>query len=121
MAAPVTLTDPHGKYVDISSGGGGGGGEVEVKNWPSVQPVSGTVSVGNWPATQAVSGTVSVSGIAGAGSAGIGAVDATAYMDNTGAEDGTVIALLKGMYTQHVAMIILLEQIKENTTPATGD
>lgn len=39
-----------------------------------------------------------------------GAVDATAYSDPTGAADGDMIALLKGMY-------VLLAQIEENTRP----
>ena len=34
--------------------------QVEVTNFPAVQPVSGTVNVGNLPAVQTVSGTVSV-------------------------------------------------------------
>jgi hypothetical protein len=37
--------------------------QVEVTNFPSVQPVSGTVNVGNLPAVQNVSGTVQVSNL----------------------------------------------------------
>lgn len=43
--------------------------------------------------------------------AAIGAVGDDAYTDDTGAADGTVIALLKGCFVQ-------LAQIAENTTPA---
>jgi len=43
-------------------------------------------------------------------SASTGAVDDTAYSDATGAADGTVIALLKGIFVQ-------LAVIATNTTP----
>lgn len=79
---------------------GGGGGQVEVTNFPE---------------TQAVSGTVTVSGLATAGSTNIGAVSAAAYADDTGAANGTLVALLKGIYVQNAAIIALLTQIETNT------
>jgi len=45
-----------------------------------------------------------------------GSVDDAAYTDDTGAADGSVIALLKGIYSQNAAMIALLDDIKTNTT-----
>lgn len=103
MATPVTLVDPDGKYVDASGGGGGG---------PT------TVTVSNFPATQPVSGTVTVSSLATAGSTQQGAIANPAYTDATGAANGTMIALLKGIYVQQAQMITLLNDIKTNT--ATG-
>jgi hypothetical protein len=50
------------------------------------------------------------------GSDPTGAVDDAAYSDATGAADGSVIALLKGIYVQNAAMIALLDDIKTNTT-----
>lgn len=47
-----------------------------------------------------------------------GAVGDAAYADGTGAADGSMISLLKGIYVQNVAIIALLNDIKTNTTPA---
>jgi hypothetical protein len=44
-------------------------------------------------------------------SAASGAVDDEAYTDVTGADEGTIIALLKGI-------LMILNDIKTNTTPA---
>jgi hypothetical protein len=47
--------------------------------------------------------------------AAIGAIDDAAYADDTGAADGTVVALLKGIYVQNAAIIALLTDIEANT------
>lgn len=101
MGTPVTLVDPNGNYVDASGGGGGG---------------PATVTVSNFPATQPVSGTVAVTAIATAGSTQQGAIANPAYTDATGAANGTMIALLKGLYVQQAQMIALLNDIKTNTS-----
>lgn len=44
-----------------------------------------------------------------------GTVEDAAYDDPTGAADGSVVSLLKGIYVQNAAMIALLEQIATNT------
>lgn len=98
MGASVTLVDPDGNYVDAS--GGGGTQDVEVTNFPATQPVSGTVTV---------------SALATAGSTQQGAIANPAYTDDTGAANGTMIALLKGIYVQNAEMITLLTQIETNT------
>ena len=98
MGTPVILVDQEGLYVDAS--GGGGTGEVEVTNFPGTQPVSGTVTV---------------SGIATAGSTQQGAIANAAYTDVTGAANGTMIALLKGLFVQNAAIISLLTAIETNT------
>lgn len=77
-------------------GGGGGSSEVAVTNWPDEQPVTG-------PATMA-----ELSGI-------IGLLNSQAYGDDTGAADGTLIGLLKGIYVQNAQIIALLTQIETNT------
>ena len=46
-----------------------------------------------------------------------GAVDDGAYSDDTGAADGSVVSLLKGIYVQNVAIIALLTSI-DTKTPA---
>lgn len=46
---------------------------------------------------------------------GSGAADDTAYADDTGAGDGSVVALLKGIYVQNAAIIALLTAIETNT------
>lgn len=71
--------------LEPGNGGGGAAGEVEVTNFPATQPVSGTVAV---------------TGIAAAGSTQQGAVANAAYTDATGSANGTMIALLKGIYVQ---------------------
>lgn len=99
--------------VHVLSGGGGGGSEVEVTNWPATQPVSGPLTDTQLRATAVpVTGpitAVSFSGIQGTSSS-------VAYTDVTGAANGTVIALLKGIYVQNAAIIALLTQIKTNTS-----
>lgn len=47
-----------------------------------------------------------------------GAVDDAAYTDATGDADGTVIALLKGLYVQNSQIITLLTAIEANTSGA---
>ena len=44
-----------------------------------------------------------------------GAVDDGAYSDDTGAADGSVVSLLKGIYVQNVAIIALLTSIDAKT------
>lgn len=48
-------------------------------------------------------------------SPGTGPVDDAAYADDTGAAEGTLVALLKGVYVQNAAIIALLTQIEANT------
>lgn len=48
---------------------------------------------------------------------GIGGLNAGAYGDDTGAGDGSVIGLLKGIYVQNAQVIALLTQIEANTNP----
>lgn len=91
--------------VVLSGGGEGGDGLTDEQLRASPVPVS-------------IPAAVTVSGIAGAGSTGTGAPSAAAYADNTGAANGTVIALLKGIYVQNEAIRALLETIADNTTPA---
>lgn len=89
----LTFLDADNKRVSVSadnplpttSGGGSGPSEVEVTNFP---------------ATQAVSGTVTVTSLATAGATQQGAVADAAYTDVTGAANGTMIALLKGIFVQ---------------------
>lgn len=140
MANPIPNADTtailssDGSLQEVyASSGGGGGGEVEVTNWPATQDVagiisvsnfpatqavSGTISVSNFPTTQAVSGTVTVSSLATAGSTQQGAIANPAYTDETGAANGTMIALLKGLFVQNAQMIALLSEIRDNTAPA---
>ena len=91
MGAPVTLVDPQGKYVDIGGGGG-----------PSEVTISGPVAV-TGPVTE------------GELTAVVGLLSAGAYSDDTGAADGSVIGLLKGIYVQNSQIITLLTAIEENT------
>lgn len=44
-----------------------------------------------------------------------GGTSDAAYSDATGAADGSVVSLLKGIYVQNAAMIALLTQIETNT------
>lgn len=118
MGAPVTLVDPNGEYVD-ASGGGGGTSEVEVTNFPATQPVSGTVSVSG---SVAVTGPLTNAQLTAQGlltndqfSGSTGLLSASPYSDDTGAGDGSVIGLLKGIYVQNAQMIALLTQIETNT------
>lgn len=46
---------------------------------------------------------------------GIGELSAQPYSDDTGAADGSVIGILKGIYVQNVQIITLLTQIETNT------
>ncbi len=85
---------------DMAGGGGGGSSDVNVLNFPATQPVSGTVTV---------------TGIATAGSTNIGSTSAAAYADDTGADAGTLVGLLKGIYVQNAAIIALLTAIETNT------
>lgn len=90
----LTFLNADNKLVSVSadnplptSSGGGGSGPSEVE-------------VTNFPATQAVSGTVTVTSLATAGATQQGAVADAAYTDVTGAANGTMIALLKGIFVQ---------------------
>lgn len=79
----VMVIGSDGQPVDF--GGGGGSSQVEVTNFPATQPVSGTVAV---------------TALATAGSTQQGAVANAAYTDVTGAANGTMISLLKGIFVQ---------------------
>lgn len=94
LSGPYAI-DSEGNATLIGGGGGGAGGTVEVSNFPATQPVSGTVTV---------------NGIATAGSTQQGAIANPAYTDATGAANGTMIALLKGIYVQ-------LAEINAKTPP----
>lgn len=118
MGAPVTLVDPNGVYVD-ASGGGSGTSEVEVTNFPATQPVSGTVAVSG---SVAVTGPLTNAQLTAQGlmtndqfTGSTGLLSAGPYSDDTGAGDGSVIGLLKGIYVQNAQMIALLTQIETNT------
>jgi len=50
------------------------------------------------------------------GAPAIGATDAAAYADDTGAADGSLTALLKGIYVQNAQIIALLTAIEQNTS-----
>lgn len=47
---------------------------------------------------------------------GGGSVSDAAYSDDTGAADGSVVSLLKGIYVQNAAIIALLTAIETNTS-----
>lgn len=47
-----------------------------------------------------------------------GLLSAQPYADDTGAGDGSIIGLLKGIYVQNVQIIAHLAAIETNTTPA---
>lgn len=108
---------------------------VQVTNFPSTQPISGTVSVSNLPATQPVSGTVSVGTLPAlpAGANAIGsvsvsnlpatqAISATALPLPTGAaQDATVTARLGTLGQKAMAgsapVVIASDQ---SAVPVTG-
>lgn len=55
--------------------------------------------------------------IVGSGGAStVGDVDDAPYSDDTGAADGSLLALLRGIYVQNAAIISLLDDIKTNTS-----
>lgn len=81
----VMVIGPDGQPIDF---GGGGGSDPQ------------SVNIGNWPETQPVSGTVAVTALATAGSTQQGAIANAAYTDVTGAANGTMISLLKGIFVQ---------------------
>lgn len=96
---PVTLCIP----VEDSSSGSTTMSCVPVTaaNPLPTTPASGStqdVVITNWPAA-------------------LGAVDDAPYSDPTGAADGTMISLLKGVYVQNAQALGLLGDIKINTTP----
>ena len=117
---------PDGSYrVTVVGGGGGGTSEVEVTNFPATQDISGEVTISgtvpvSGPLTNAqlrasavpVSGPVTEDEL----TAVVGLLNAGAYSDDTGAADGSVIGLLKGIYVQNAAIISLLTQIETNTS-----
>jgi hypothetical protein len=61
---------------------------------------------------------VRILGDGSGGSDPTGAVDDAAYSDDTGAANGSVIALLKGIIVQNAAIIALLTSIDEKTPEA---
>jgi len=110
MAEPKLVETEQGYALLVTSGGEGGGGssQVEVTNFPATQDISGEVTISG---TVPVSGPVTVAELTGV----VGLLNASAYSDDTGVGDGSVIGLLKGIYVQNVQIIDLLTQIETNT------
>lgn len=77
-------------------------------------------SGGDGPAEVTISGSVAVTGPVTEGelTAVVGLLSAGAYSDDTGAADGSVIGLLKGIYVQNSQIITLLTAIEANTSGA---
>ena len=121
-------------------------GHIGVNNFPATQAVSGTVGVNNFPATQAVSGTVSVNnfpatqaisatalplptGAALEAGGHLATIDtSTAAVDTaTGTQadaaytsgSGSIIALLKGLYTKLAGTLTVGGTVGVNNFPAT--
>jgi len=106
----VIVVDQNGDPVSF---GGGGTSEVEVTNFPTTQAVTGPLTDTQLRASAVpVSGPVTEAEL----TAVVGLLSAGAYSDDTGAADGSVIGLLKGIYVQNAAIISLLTQIETNTS-----
>lgn len=103
---PVSAENP---LPVTMSGGGGGGGEVEVRNFPATQAVSGPLTDAELRAS-AVSVTGPLTNAQYQASIGTPAIAAWSGINN-----GTVIAILKALYAQNEQMITLLTEIRDNT------
>jgi hypothetical protein len=108
--------------------------QVDVNNFPAIQPISGTVGVNNFPATQPVSGTVGISGVVATtqqgGTSGLlgdtqakGVQGTVALMVQDFKDSGRVIKVFSASYTGTTTEALLsLTPITDGVvgTPATS-